>query len=106
MNPDVLKINMLSIAAAGFLILLTGITLYFFRSEVSANIRFFLPIPPLGVAAYIFVFNMYSHYDGNLPQGKWAAAREILYSTAIAAVAFGVFALLIVVIISFIKRQP
>jgi hypothetical protein len=104
MNPDVLKTNMLSIAVAGFLIMLTGITLYLFRDEISDNVRFFMPIPPLGVAAYIFVFNMYNHYEGNLPGGSWATAKELFISTAIASVSFGVFALLILVIISFIKR--
>jgi hypothetical protein len=104
MNPDVLKTNILSIVAAGLLLLLTGLVLYFVRDEISENVRFFMPIPPLAVAAYIFVFNMYSHYDGNLPQGSWAAAKEILYSTAIAALSFGVFVLLIIVIVSFIKR--
>ncbi len=104
MSPDVLKTNILSIAAAGLLILLTGLVLYFIRDEISENVRFFMPIPPLAVAAYIFVFNMYSHYEGNLPEGNWTAAKEILYSTAIAALSFGVFALLIVVIVNFIKR--
>ena len=104
MNPEVLKTNMLSIAVAGLLIMITGITLYFFRDEISDNVRFFMPIPPLAVAAYIFVFNMYSHYDGSLPGGTWATVRELLISTAIASVSFGVFALLILVIISFIRR--
>jgi hypothetical protein len=104
MNPEVLKTNMLSIAVAGLLILLTGIVLYLFRDQVSDNVRYFMPIPPLAVAAYIFVFNMYNHYDGYLPEGTWAAAKEILYSTAIAAVSFGVFVFLIMVIISLIKR--
>ena len=104
MNPEVLKTNMLSIAVAGLLILLTGITLYLFRDEIYDNVRFFMPIPPLAVAAYIFVFNMYSHYDGNLPEGTWAAAKELLYSTAIATIAFGFFALLIMVIVNLVKR--
>ena len=104
MNPDVLKTNMLSIAVAGLLIMLTGITLYVIRDEISDNVRFFMPIPPLAVAAYIFVFNMYSHYSGNLPGGAWATAKELLISTAIASVSFGVFAFLILVIISFIRR--
>mgnify|MGYP001815870276 CR=1 FL=1 len=104
MNPDVLRTNILSIAVAGLLILLTGIILYIFRDNLSENVRFVMPIPPLAVAAYIFVFNMYSHYDGNLPEGNWATAKEIIYSTAIAALSFGLFALLIIVIVNFIKR--
>lgn len=104
MNPEVLKINTLSIVVAGFLILLTGITLYLFREQISDNIRFFMPIPPLAVASYIFVFNMFNHYGGHLPEGNWAAAKEILYSTIIAAVSFGVFAVVITVAINFIKR--
>lgn len=104
MNPEVLKTNMLSIAVAGLLIMLTGIALYIFRDQVSDNVRFFMPIPPLGVAAYIFVFNMYSHYDGRLPEGSWVAVKEIVYSTAIAGLSFGIFALLILLIINFIRR--
>ena len=104
MNPEVLRTNTLSIAVAGLLIVLTGIILYVLRDGISDNVRFFMPIPPLGVAAYIFVFNVYSHYDGQLPEGVWVAAKEILYGTAIAAISFGVFAWLILVIINFIKR--
>ena len=104
MNQDVLKINMLSIAVAGLLIMLTGIVLYIFREQVADNVRFFMPLPPIGVAAYIFVFNMYRHYDGTLSGGVWGAAKEILYSTAIAAAAFGVFTLLLIVIIDYFKK--
>lgn len=104
MNPEILKTNMLSIAVAGLLILLTGIILYLFREQVSDYVRFFMPIPPLAVAAYIFVFNLYNHYDGQLPAGSWTAAKEILLSTAIAAISFCLFAGLIVAIITVIKR--
>jgi hypothetical protein len=104
MNPEVLRTNMLAIAIAGLLIMLTGILLYLFRDQIADNVRFFMPIPPLGVAAYIFVFNMYNFYDGQLPEGNWTAAKEILYSTAIAAISFGVFTFLILGIISLIRR--
>jgi hypothetical protein len=104
MNPELLKTNILSIVAAGLLIFLTGIVLYLFREQIADHVRFFMPIPPLGVAAYIFVFNMFNHYDGRLPEGAWVAAREILYSTAIAALSFGLFAVLILAIILISKR--
>jgi len=104
MDQDVLKTNLLSIAMAGFLMLLAGTLLYIFRDEISDNVRFFMPIPPLVVAAYIFVFNMYTYYNGNLPGGVWATSKEILYSVVISAVVFGIFTLLLIVIIHFFKR--
>lgn len=104
MNPSVLKTYILSIIVTGLLIMLVGILLYYYRSELSANVRFFMPIPPLAVAAYIFVFNMFDHYNGSIPDGFWANAKEVLYATSIAALTFGVFALLILVIVNFMKR--
>jgi membrane associated rhomboid family serine protease len=104
MDQEVLKTHLLSITAAGSLIMLFGAILYLFRDEVSGYARFFLPIPPLGVAAYIFVFNMFSHYGGTLPQGTWNTANEILYSVAFTANTFGLFTLLLIVIINYLKR--
>ncbi len=104
MDPEVLRTNMLAIAVAGFFILVTGILLYIFRDFVAENARFFLPIPPLGVASYIFAFNMYNYYNGYLPEGGWAVAKEIVYSTAIAAISFGAFTFLILVMIDLIKK--
>ena len=104
MNPDFLKTNILAIAAAGLLMLLVGLVLYILREQVAENVRFFMPIPPLVVASYIFVFNLYSFYGGNLPQGNWIAVKEILLSTAVAAISFGFFSLFIMAIVDFVKR--
>ena len=104
MDQDVLKTNLLSIAAAGLLMLLAGLLLYVFRDEISDNVRFFMPIPPLVVAAYIFVFNMYNYYHGNLPGGIWTISKEIIYSVVVSAIVFGLFTLLLIVVIYFFKR--
>ena len=104
MEEEVLKTNLLSIAVAGLLIALTGFLLYLFRNELSGSIRFLLPIPPLGVASYIFVFNMYQYYGGRLPGSSLDAAKEILISTGVSALFFGIFTFLLVIIISLFKR--
>ena len=104
MEKELLKINILSIAVSGLLMLLAGLILYLFKATVSNHIRFFLPIPPLGVAAYVFVFNMFKYYNGSLPEKKWDTLVEILYSTAIASIVFCVFTILLVVSIDYIKR--
>lgn len=104
MEYDVLKTYILSITAAGFLIMVAGAIFYFFRNEISGNARYLLPIPPLGVAAYIFVFNMFDHYGGNLPQGTWNTAKEILYSVAFSAIVFGFFTVLLIVLVGYLKR--
>ena len=91
MNDEMLKVNILTITVAGFLMLLTGVFLYMFRNFVYDNLRFFLPIPPLGVAAYIFVFNLFNYYRGDLPGNVWDTARELIYSAVASGVVFCVF---------------
>ena len=97
MEDDLLKLNMLTIAASGLMMLLSGLVLYFFRDTVSNNLRFFLPIPPIGVAAYIFVFNMFRHYQGHLPENLMGTVREVIISSLFV---FGVFAVFVVLNIS------
>ena len=104
MEYDVIKTNLLAIAAAGFLILLTGIFLYFIRDQILEKTRFFMPIPPLGVAAYIFAFNMFRYYNGKMPPTISMALREIALSTAVAAFVFSVFVALLVLIIGVINK--
>ena len=104
MEQDVLRTNLLAIVGAGFLIMLTGSALYIFRVHVADNSRFVMPIPALGVASYIFIFNMFRHYNGDVPDTLLTALKEVAYATAVAALAFGLFTSLLVVIITLIKR--
>lgn len=104
MEQEVLKTNLLSIAVAGFLMALTGIILYLFRNELAGSVRYLMPIPPLGVASYIFVFNMYRFYGGSSPENFMDTLKEVLISTAVSAFFFGIFTLLLVVVITLIKR--
>lgn len=91
MSDDMLKLNILTIMVSGFLMLLTGAFLYIFRDEVAKNLRFFLPLPPIGVAAYIFTFNMFREYNGNLPGNLWDTIRELALGTVVVSVVFGAF---------------
>ena len=104
MEKEILKINLLAIAGSGVLMLLSGGFLYIFKEQVSSSVRFLLPIPPLGVAAYVFVFNMFKHYNGDLSGKPLALAREVLYSTAISAIVFGFFTVLLVIGIHYLKK--
>ncbi len=103
MEKELLKVNILAIAIAGFLMLLLGSSLYLFRDAVMKNIRFFLPVPPLGVAAYVFVFNLFKYYNCDLPEQRSDILMEILYSTAIATLIFAAFTTLLIIIIYYLK---
>jgi CHASE1-domain containing sensor protein len=98
-----LKINILSIAGIGLLMLLTGLLLFVFQDSIAQQRRFFLPIPPLGVAAYVFVFNLFQHHSGSLPESPWLTMMEVLSGTAIAGAVFLVFSLLLVAGINQLK---
>lgn len=100
-----LKVNILSITVAGFLMLLTGLLLYFFRNHVADNVRFLLPIPPIGVAAYIFVFNMFRHYQGHLPENLADTLRELLVSATISGIVFCAFVVANIAITNFLKAR-
>lgn len=104
MEDEVLKTNLLAIAGTGFLLLLVGVLLYVFRDRVGDNTRYVMSIPPLGVAAYVFVFNMFRFYDGGLTLRSWLTVREILLSTLFAAVTFGLFTAVLVITISILRR--
>jgi hypothetical protein len=104
MEEEIIKTNILSITLSGLLIMVTGALFLLFRSVLSDNLRFFLPIPPLGVAAYIFVFNLYNYYGGNLPDNRWITVREILSSIAVSSIIFSIFIVLLLVSISALRR--
>ena len=104
MDEDLLKVHMLTIAAMGFLILVTGLVLYLFRDEISNNLRFFLPIPPIGVASYIFIFNMFRAYEGTLPGGAWETLREVAYGTLIMTGVFFTFSVLNAFLTNLLRR--
>ncbi len=103
MEPELLKLNILSIAVSGLLMLLLGLCLYLFKDVVSKNIRFFLPIPPISVAAYVFVYNLFRFYNGNLPGNLWDTIGEVIYATAISTIVFLAFTAVIVVITYLLK---
>ena len=104
MEEDLLKLNMLTITASGLLMLLSGIVLYLFRDSVSNNLRFFLPIPPIGVAAYIYVFNMFRHYQGHLPENLAGIIREVVISSFFVLGVFAVFVILNISITYILNR--
>jgi hypothetical protein len=104
MENEVVKTNLLAIAVSGFLTMLAGMILYYFRGSISTNIRYLLQIPPLGVAAYIFAFNLFRYYNGSLPDNFSITAREIIYSTLISAGVFFIFTVLFVLIIGLIDK--
>jgi hypothetical protein len=104
MTNDSTITNILSIIGAGLIILLTGIFFLFFRDFISKYIRLFLPIPPIGVAAYIYIFNLYQHNNGNLPGPLSETIKEISLSVGIMSLTFTAFVIFLIVFIDTIRK--
>ena len=98
-----LRINILTIAGIGVLMLVTGLLLLAFQNSIAQYKRFFLPIPPLGVAAYVFVFNAFDYHKGRLPESPWVTMTEVITATAIAGTVFFIFTFLMIVTINQLK---
>ena len=105
MENELLKINILSITISGLLMLISGAALYYFKDHlIGGHIRFFLPIPPIGVAAYIFVFNMFKHYHCVLPEKSGSVFVEMLIATAASTGVFFIFTATLIFLIRFLNR--
>jgi len=104
MKEDSIITNILSIAGAGLLILLTGIIFLFFRDYIFRHIRYFLPIPPIAVAAYIYVYNLYQHKEGHLTGSFAEISKELLVSIGITSMSFAVFVGLLIVFINAFRK--
>lgn len=103
MEDELLKLNLLSIAVSGLIMLAAGLVLYAFRAGMAPYVRYVLPIPPLAVAAYVFVFNLFKTYAGR-PPAAGDLMREVLVSTGLAAGLFLVFTALLIGVTLTLKR--
>jgi hypothetical protein len=105
MQKDAILTNILSITGAGLLIFLTGISFVLFRDFISKYIRFFLTLPPIGVAAYIFVYNLYQHYEGEVTTSIPVTIKEVLIGVGVVSVSFAAFAALLILFINTIRKM-
>lgn len=102
---DQIKINLLAILGFGLFVTLIGLLLYFFRDTLAQVVRFLLPIPPLSVAAYVFIVNVFRQYEGKMPATPLAVARELLTGTLVAALVFGVISLGLMFFLEYARRS-
>jgi hypothetical protein len=90
----------LSIIFMGVVILLAGVILLFCKQQVAPYMRYLLPIPPIGVASYVFVYNMFAKYEGHLPGTALDTFIEITWASGISFVLFFVFSLIMVFLVA------
>ncbi len=79
-----------------------------YRSQdiISDNIRFLLPIPPLGVASYVFVFNMFRKIlikNSEIKISYSEICIEVILATVIVIIIFLIFTLLLAFLVNFFK---
>ena len=96
--------NILSIAGAGLLIFISGLFFLLFKDFTGRNIRYFLPLPPIAVAAYIYVFNLYQHNNGELSGNISGLVREIAMSIGVISISFAAFTGLLILFINIFRK--
>ena len=104
MQENSVLTNILAIAGAGLLIFLTGIGFLAFRDFITRNLRYFLPLPPIGVAAYIYVYNLYQHYNGNITSDLSGTIKEVLLSVGVVSGSFAAFVVLLILFINTTRK--
>ena len=100
-----LKTNILAIIFCGVTMAMLGFFVLLFKDLAAPNMRYFLPIPPIGVAAYVFVFNMFRKYDGHLPGSFLKVLTELSIATFASAAFFLIFSACLTTLIFFMNSK-
>ena len=91
MQVEATRTNLVIIASMGLAMFLIGLFLYVNASRVAPYMRYLLPIPPIAVAAYIYVLNVVGIQSGQTLD----ISKDLLIETAIGTVSFLVIAVLL-----------
>ena len=104
MQVEATRTNLVIIASMGLAMFLIGLFLYVNASRVAPYMRYLLPIPPIAVAAYIYVLNVVGAQDGRALD----ISKDLPIETVIGTVSFFVIAVLLLgqyYLISFLLRK-
>lgn len=93
--------KILLITAAGATMFIVGMLLFAFTEQVEPYLRFLLPLPPLSVAAYIYVLNKLAitRSDPTVPGKRQALVMDVLTETVVGTLVFLVLSLLIIAVL-------
>jgi hypothetical protein len=106
MNNEILiKTLILTITFMGIAIFISGMIALFYRGAVGPYVHLILPIPPIGVAAYVFVFNFFMRYGSNGPANLRRVVMELTMATLTSAVVFLFCSVVIILLVSFFNNQ-
>ena len=103
MSIEAVRNNLIVIASMGFAMFSLGLILYTKSTWVAPYIRYFLPLPPIAVAAYIYVLNIVkiNNHPINI-------AQDLLWQTFISGVSFILIVLMLLTqyyVISMIMKK-
>ena len=91
MPIETVRNNLIIIASMGFAMFAVGLILYTNATRVAPYMRYLLPLPPISVAAYIYVLNIVGKEgDRTLNIGQ-----DLLIETAIGTISFVLITLLL-----------
>lgn len=96
MKTDAAGLTALMIAGSGVLIGAAGVAAWCWRDSLVGQMRYILPVPPLGVAAYVFVISLLR----DRPEGmsRTDLIRETAVGGGAAALVFVVFTIALLLI--------
>ncbi|MBU2512328.1 hypothetical protein KJ966_13410 [bacterium] len=104
MEMNLLKNNLLIIVGSGLAMSLLGIILILVKEQIADYARYLLTIPPIGVASYVFIFNLLKKHNGRVPAFTPFFLPEALTASLLAALFFFLFSIFLGLFIGVFNR--
>ena len=92
MQIETVRNNLIVISSMGFTMFSIGLILYKHSALVSPYMRYLLPLPPISVAAYIYVLDIVKGNENR----TFNVAQDLLMQTFIGTISFALIVLMLI----------
>lgn len=104
MKDEILLLNILAILFSGLSLVAAAVGMLLFKDVIRPYFRYLLPIPPISVAVYVFVFNLFKDGGGRGELPLSQILLEVGKATLMASLSFFWIALSMAFVIKILMK--
>lgn len=104
LRDEIVILNILTIILSGLALVIAGVAMLLFREQIMPYFKYLLPIPPISVGVYVFVFNLFKDGGGKEGAAWHLVLLEVVKASLVASFSFFIIAFFMALVIKVLMR--